>query len=116
MPEWRSAAAASGTLTARFLTSGGIAGDRAADSSGQGEECLTGRRDARGLLLEFGELRGQLRDLRADSFLFGGDLLFAGLKQDQDGTEGEVEVGHAPRQVGAAVPVSRRAITSLIAQ
>lgn len=61
--------------------------------------------------------RGQLHDLLVSGLRFHGDLPLADLQTDQQGAEGLRRVAaHAPRQARAEVPVSRRAITSLIAQ
>ena len=61
--------------------------------------------------------RGQLRDLLVSGLRFHSDLPLADLQTWQQGTEGLLWAdAHAPRQDGVEVPVSRRVITSLIAQ
>lgn len=64
---------------------------------------------------EFVQHGGEPRDLLTGLFGLLGDLPLALLQTYQHRPQGQLPAGHAPRQE-VALPVSRRAITSLIAQ
>jgi hypothetical protein len=70
-----------------------------------------------GFLGEPGQQGREPRDLLVGGLRFRGELPLAGLQSDQQRAEGLLRVAaHTPRQGDPEVPVSRRVITSLMAQ
>jgi hypothetical protein len=81
----------------------------------EGEHCLPRDPQMLRLLVQFAQSAGQFVDVRADLFGLGCDGLLACRDLVQRLSQ-HLRPGHASRQLGVLVPVSRRAITSVIAQ
>jgi hypothetical protein len=83
--------------------------------AGQDEQGLAGDPQMIEVLVEIPQAGGQLLDLSLDLFDVAGQRLLAGVDPVQQPRAG-VRGAHVSRQTGAEGPVSRRDITSVIAQ
>lgn len=83
--------------------------------AGQDEQGLAGDPEVIEVLVEFPQAAGQFLDLVSCLFDLAGQGILAGVDPVQPPHAG-IRGVHAERQVGVEVPVSRRVITSVIAE